>query len=74
MSRDLVRGYTTFGPGEGVSTFGPGEGLHSFRVIYWYLGDEHVLPRLIEARTAEQARTQAKRLMACPIVSVERVS
>ena len=48
--------------------------MNSYRVIYWYLGDEHVLPRLIEARTEDQARTQAKRLMACPIVSVEQVS
>ena len=48
--------------------------MNSYRVIYWYLGDEHVFPRFIEARTAEQAMTIARRTVACPIVSVEKVS
>lgn len=48
--------------------------MKSYRVIYWYLGDEHVFPRLIEARTEDQALTIARRTVACPIVSVEPVS
>ena len=48
--------------------------MNSYRVIYWYLGDEHVFPRLIEATCESSALTIARRTVACPIVAVEKVS
>ena len=48
--------------------------MNTYRVIYWYLGDEHVFPRLLEATCESSALTQARRLVACPIVGVELVA